>query len=125
MGRAVRGLVDHHVDLARQQILQGRGGAAIGHELDGRAAHLLEVERRGVRDRAVAATAVRHLAGIGPDQGQELSEEFATSNDFLTRISCEVVANIATGAKSRKRSNETCCTAPSVMCEPWLPEMMV
>ena len=39
------------------------------------------------------------------------SRRLATSSEFLTRTSCGLVANIATGAKSRSRSKETGCMA--------------
>ena len=54
---------DHHVDLARHQVLHRRSGAAIGHELQAAAGDILKYQAADVTDAALAGGADR----AGPD----------------------------------------------------------
>jgi len=62
------------VDLAGQQVLHGGRGAAIGNELERRAAQLLEIERAEMRDAAQPAAAQGRLAGIGLEPGDDVAQ---------------------------------------------------
>ncbi len=64
--------VEHHVERAGDEVLQRLPGAAIGHHREGGADRLLEQQAADMARRADAGIALRDLALIGLEVGDEL-----------------------------------------------------
>ena len=82
----VRRLVEVEVDLAGDQVLHRRAGAAIVHELEARAGGLLEIDAADVRCAAGAGGACVALSGLALSQAISSLRSFA-GIDFLATIS--------------------------------------
>ena len=70
----VQRLVDHVVDLAADEIVEGRRRAAIGHQRGLEAELGVEHRARHMGDRADAGMAVAQLVAVGLEVGEELLE---------------------------------------------------
>jgi hypothetical protein len=70
----IRGLVDDKIDLTGHQILQRRPGAAIRHELETSAGHVLEIDAGDVGRGARAGRSRRDFAFVCFDPPNELGE---------------------------------------------------
>ena len=75
-GSMHRDRVDRHLDIAGEQVLQRRAGAAIRHVHDVDPGHHLEQLAGQVRARADAGAGEVELAGIGLGVGDQLGDRF-------------------------------------------------
>ena len=83
-GKRIRHMIEHEVDISREQILQRRSRAAIGNIVQLHADEILEIDPRDVSGAAGADAADRDLVLVGFTQGRNSFRSFAGTPFFDT-----------------------------------------